>query len=229
MQIRLAETAGFCFGVERAVALAEQTARTCKNAVTLGPIIHNRHVVERFERLGLHEISSAEEAEPGQTVVIRAHGIPVSEQRMLSARGAAAVDATCPFVKKIHVIAQKAERDGGAFSSSGRLRTRRSLPLQAIPPMRTSSRPPKHCRHGSRSARTGAICRFVWFRRQQGRKNCGNHAGKLQKKCVQIAKYLIQYAKLRKCGRKKQLIFQRVVMRWSLSGTQEVPIRGVLP
>ena len=112
MQIRLAETAGFCFGVERAVALAEQTARTCKNAVTLGPIIHNRHVVERFERLGLHEISSAEEAEPGQTVVIRAHGIPVSEQRMLSARGAAAVDATCPFVKKIHVIAQKAERDG---------------------------------------------------------------------------------------------------------------------
>ena len=91
MQIRLAETAGFCFGVERAVALAEQTARTCKNAVTLGPIIHNRHVVERFERLGLHEISSAEEAEPGQTVVIRAHGIPVSEQRMLSARGAAAV------------------------------------------------------------------------------------------------------------------------------------------
>ena len=112
MQIRLAETAGFCFGVERAVALAEQTARTCKNAVTLGPIIHNRHVVERFERLGLHEISSAEEAEPGQTVVIRAHGIPVGEQRTLSARGAVTVDATCPFVKKIHVIAQKAERDG---------------------------------------------------------------------------------------------------------------------
>ena len=112
MQIRLAETAGFCFGVERAVALAEQTARTCKNAVTLGPIIHNRHVVERFERLGLHEISSAEEAEPGQTVVIRAHGIPVSEQRMLSARGAAAVDATCPFVKKIHRIISEAKEKG---------------------------------------------------------------------------------------------------------------------
>ena len=112
MQIRLAETAGFCFGVERAVALAEQTARDCKNAVTLGPIIHNRHVVARFELLGLREISAADEAQPGQTVVIRAHGIPVGEQRTLSARGAVTVDATCPFVKKIHVIAQKAERDG---------------------------------------------------------------------------------------------------------------------
>ena len=112
MQIRLAETAGFCFGVERAVALAEQTARSSKNAVTLGPIIHNRHVVARFELLGLREISAADEAQPGQTVVIRAHGIPVGEQRTLSARGAVTVDATCPFVKKIHVIAQKAERDG---------------------------------------------------------------------------------------------------------------------
>ena len=105
MRIRLAETAGFCFGVERAVALAGQTARTCKNAVTLGPIIHNRHVVERFEALGLREISAADEAEPGQTVVIRAHGIPAGEQKALAARGAAMVDATCPFVKKIHVIA----------------------------------------------------------------------------------------------------------------------------
>ena len=60
MQIRLAETAGFCFGVERAVALAEQTARSRKNAVTLGPIIHNRHVVARFELLGLRDISAAD-------------------------------------------------------------------------------------------------------------------------------------------------------------------------
>ena len=100
MQIRLAETAGFCFGVERAVALAEQTARECKNAVTLGPIIHNRHVVERFARMGLREISAADEAQPGQTVVIRAHGIPAGEQKTLAVRGAAMVDATCPFVKR---------------------------------------------------------------------------------------------------------------------------------
>ena len=227
MQIRLAETAGFCFGVERAVALAEQTARTCKNAVTLGPIIHNRHVVERFERLGLHEISSAEEAEPGQTVVIRAHGIPVSEQRMLSARGAAAVDATCPFVKKIHVIAQKAERDGRSLLIIG---TPTHPEVAAIASYSSDA----HVFQTAEALQAWLTERpdrrdLPFCLVSQGRKNCGNHAGKLQKKCVQIAKYLIQYAKLRKCGRKKQLIFQRVVMRWSLSGTQEVPIRGVLP
>ena len=91
MQIRLAETAGFCFGVERAVALAEQTARSCKNAVTLGPIIHNRHVVARFELLGLREISAADEAQPGQTVVIRAHGIPAEPRDTVAAAVAAGV------------------------------------------------------------------------------------------------------------------------------------------
>ena len=112
MQIRSAETAGFCFGVERAVSLAEQTAKSCASAVTLGPIIHNHHVVERFEAMGLREIARAEDAQPGQTVVIRAHGIPVSEQQTLAARGAKLVDATCPFVKKIHVIARQAEEAG---------------------------------------------------------------------------------------------------------------------
>ena len=115
MQIRLAKTAGFCFGVERAVALAEQTAQSGVPAVTLGPIIHNRHVVERFEAMGLREIAQADEAQPGQTVIIRAHGIPVAEQRLLAARGVTVVDATCPFVKKIHVIARNAEREGRAL------------------------------------------------------------------------------------------------------------------
>ena len=112
MQIRLAETAGFCFGVERAVDLAEKTAGSGVPAATLGPIIHNRHVVARFAAMGLQEIDSAQQAQPGQTVIVRAHGIPVSEQKELAARGAQIVDATCPFVKKIHVIAQKAEKEG---------------------------------------------------------------------------------------------------------------------
>ncbi len=198
MQIRLAETAGFCFGVERAVALAEQTARSSKNAVTLGPIIHNRHVVARFELLGLREISAADEAQPGQTVVIRAHGIPVGEQRTLSARGAVTVDATCPFVKKIHVIAQKAERDGRSLLIIG---TPTHPEIIAIASYSSDA-------HVFQSAETLE----TWLT-----------------ECVQIAKYLIQYAELRKCGRKKQLFFQRVVMRWSLSGTQEAPIRGGLP
>ncbi len=97
MQIRLAETAGFCFGVERAVSLAEQTAKSCASAVTLGPIIHNRHVVERFEAMGLREIARAEDAQPGQTVVIRAHGIPVSEQQTLAARAGKARGCDMPL------------------------------------------------------------------------------------------------------------------------------------
>lgn len=229
MQIRLAETAGFCFGVERAVALAEQTARSCKNAVTLGPIIHNRHVVARFELLGLREISAADEAQPGQTVVIRAHGIPVGEQRMLSARGALTVDATCPFVKKIHVIAQKAERDGRSLLIIG---TPTHPEIIAIASYSSDA----HVFQSAEALETWLTERperrdlpFCLVSQTTGTQKLWESCREIAKKCVQIAKYLIQYAELRKCGRKKQLFFQRVVMRWSLSGMQEAPIRGGLP
>ncbi|MEI3063250.1 MAG: hypothetical protein V8S99_00285 [Oscillospiraceae bacterium] len=148
MQIRSAETAGFCFGVERAVSLAEQTAKSCASAVTLGPIIHNRHVVERFEAMGLREIARAEDAQPGQTVVIRAHGIPVSEQQTLAARGAKLVDATCPFVKKSTLSPGRPRKRAGICSSSARPRTRRSLPSRAIPLTRTCFRRPKRSKAG---------------------------------------------------------------------------------
>ena len=112
MQIYLAKTAGFCFGVDRAVSLVEQAIRDGKRAVTLGPIIHNRHVVERFARLGAREIASPDEAQPGETVILRAHGVEKAMQEELAARGLEVIDATCPFVEKIHRIVQKAEREG---------------------------------------------------------------------------------------------------------------------
>ena len=112
MQIYLAKTAGFCFGVDRAVSLVEQAIRDGKRAVTLGPIIHNRHVVERFARLGVREIASPDEAQPGETVILRAHGVDKAMQEELAARGLEVIDATCPFVEKIHRIVQKAEREG---------------------------------------------------------------------------------------------------------------------
>ena len=112
MQIYLAKTAGFCFGVDRAVSLVEQAIRDGKRAVTLGPIIHNRHVVERFARLGVREIASPDEAQPGETVILRAHGVEKAMQEELAARGLEVIDATCPFVEKIHRIVQKAEREG---------------------------------------------------------------------------------------------------------------------
>ena len=112
MQIYLAKTAGFCFGVDRAVSLVEQAIRDGKRAVTLGPIIHNRHVVERFAQLGVREIASPDEAQPGETVILRAHGVEKAMQEELAARGLEVIDATCPFVEKIHRIVQKAEREG---------------------------------------------------------------------------------------------------------------------
>ena len=112
MQIFLAKTAGFCFGVDRAVSLVEQTIARGEKAVTLGPIIHNRHVVDRFNRLGVREIASPAEAAQEETVILRAHGVPQAVQAELAARGLRVVDATCPFVKKIHHIVQRAEAQG---------------------------------------------------------------------------------------------------------------------
>ena len=75
MKILMAKTAGFCFGVDRAVALAEQAAASGKPAVTLGPIIHNRHAVAHFEEMGVRVISSPAEATSRDTGIIRSHGV----------------------------------------------------------------------------------------------------------------------------------------------------------
>lgn len=100
--IRVAKTAGFCFGVNRAVEtvydLLKQGARVC----TLGPIIHNPQLVESLSARGVRIIHSPAEAQPGETVVIRSHGVPPSVTEALRARGVPFVDATCPFVQKIH-------------------------------------------------------------------------------------------------------------------------------
>ena len=76
MSVRIAKSAGFCFGVSRAVDLVEQAARSGKKVATLGPIIHNRHVVNRFESLGVRVIEQPEDAVPGETVIIRPTAYP---------------------------------------------------------------------------------------------------------------------------------------------------------
>ena len=112
MQIILAKTAGFCFGVDRAVEMVEESVRRGNKTATLGPIIHNRHVVERFLEQGVRELDSPEQAEPGETVIIRAHGVPEQVQQALCARGVPVLDATCPFVKKIHTIVKNETQKG---------------------------------------------------------------------------------------------------------------------
>ena len=112
MSVKIAKSAGFCFGVSRAVELVEKAAAEGKNVVTLGPIIHNRHVVDRFRGLGVGVIDTPEQAEPGQTVIIRSHGVTRQVMEQLEQRGVEIIDATCPFVKRIHGIVSRAEGEG---------------------------------------------------------------------------------------------------------------------
>ena len=112
MSITVAKNAGFCFGVSRAVDLVEQQAKEGKQVATLGPIIHNRHAVRRFEDMGVQVIAVPEDAPPGSTVIIRSHGVSKAVYDRLQQQGVQIVDATCPFVKRIHEIVSKAEQDG---------------------------------------------------------------------------------------------------------------------
>ena len=73
-EVRVAKSAGFCYGVERAVKLAEETAREKGGCAMLGSIIHNVHVVAELEALGARQVDSVEEVRPGETVIIRSHG-----------------------------------------------------------------------------------------------------------------------------------------------------------
>ena len=112
MSITVAKSAGFCFGVSRAVELVESAASRGERTLTLGPIIHNRHVVRRFQEMGVRVIQQPEEAKPGDTVIIRSHGVSREVYQRLEAQGATIVDATCPFVKRIHKLVSQAEQEG---------------------------------------------------------------------------------------------------------------------
>ena len=112
MSVTVAKNAGFCFGVDRAVELVEKAAKSGKTVATLGPIIHNRHQVGRFEQMGVKVIATPEEAVPGTTVIIRSHGVSRDVQQRLEKQGVEIIDATCPFVKRIHGIVEKAEAEG---------------------------------------------------------------------------------------------------------------------
>ena len=112
MSVRVAKSAGFCFGVSRAVELVEKAAQEGRKVATLGPIIHNRHVVDKFEKMGVRVIEAPEEALPGETVIIRSHGISRAVYERLEAQKVEIIDATCPFVKRIHTIVSRASEEG---------------------------------------------------------------------------------------------------------------------
>ena len=135
MEVKLAECAGFCFGVKRAVDTVYEQIKTGKTIYTYGPIVHNEEVVKELEEKGVRVIENKEELldmEPATgaaqnnnqryaeeqelssapAVIIRAHGVPREIYDILEKKGFECVDATCPFVKKIHRIVEKESKAG---------------------------------------------------------------------------------------------------------------------
>lgn len=112
IEIEVARYAGVCYGVERALGMAEKAADEARKPVnTLGPLIHNPLVVNDLESIGVGTVSSVSEVEEG-TLIIRAHGVVPSVVEDARARGLDVLDATCPYVKKVHNAAERLVREG---------------------------------------------------------------------------------------------------------------------
>ena len=110
--VTVAKTAGFCFGVRRAVELAEQQAAKYGEIWAYGEIIHNMHEITRLEKCGVRTAHTLAEIPDGAKVLIRAHGVPRTVYDTLAAKNCEIFDATCPFVQKIHRIADEESRTG---------------------------------------------------------------------------------------------------------------------
>ena len=118
MEVELASCAGFCFGVKRAVDTVYEQLKTGKTIYTYGPIVHNEEVVRELEDLGVRVLNSKEElsalSPEGEkiAVIIRAHGVPKEIYDLLEKLEIECVDATCPFVKRIHKIVEEESGNG---------------------------------------------------------------------------------------------------------------------
>ena len=113
-KVTTAKSAGFCFGVKRAVDMVYDEAKKGERVYTLGPIIHNQQVVEDLEKKGVKVIDSVNDINNGYdaTVIIRSHGVPEKVIKALREKNVNIVDATCPFVLKIHKIVKEASQNG---------------------------------------------------------------------------------------------------------------------
>ena len=112
IEIEVARYAGVCYGVERALGMAEKAADEARKPVnTLGPLIHNPLVVNDLKSIGVGTASNVSEVEEG-TLIIRAHGVVPSVVEEARTRGLDVLDATCPYVKKVHNAAERLVREG---------------------------------------------------------------------------------------------------------------------
>jgi len=109
MEIELAKNYGFCFGVKRAIKIAEENP----GSSTLGPLIHNNLEIERLQKnFNVSLANSLDDIQPGQATVIRTHGIPKNDLERLKAKGGEVIDATCPFVTKPQQIVEEMSQEG---------------------------------------------------------------------------------------------------------------------
>lgn len=108
-EIKVAKTAGFCFGVNRAVNLVYQLVDDGEKVCTLGPIIHNQQLVEDLKSKGVADIAVPDDCKDGYKIVLRTHGIEKDVLEDIKKRGVEFIDATCPFVLKIHRIVSEAQ------------------------------------------------------------------------------------------------------------------------
>ena len=114
MKLTIGKHAGFCFGVRRAVQTAFDAAGAQIPCVTLGPLIHNPQEVARLERAGIRAVASLDEVAPGQTVIIRSHGVTPDVYARCEALGIRYIDATCPHVSHIHQLVKAYSEQGDA-------------------------------------------------------------------------------------------------------------------
>ncbi len=113
-EVKLANSAGFCFGVKRAVDIVYEEARNGKNIYTYGPIIHNEEVVNDLSKKGVKVIESPEQLDDIEegVIIIRSHGVSEKIFNKMNKPGVKVIDATCPFVKKIHHIVKEHSENG---------------------------------------------------------------------------------------------------------------------
>ncbi len=114
-KIIIAPHAGFCFGVERAIELAERAAQKTKEGkkvYTYGPLIHNPQEIGRLKTLGVEVLEDENQLDSNSVLILRSHGIPPQKERALRSKGVEIVDATCPYVKAVHEAIQQLVREG---------------------------------------------------------------------------------------------------------------------
>jgi 4-hydroxy-3-methylbut-2-enyl diphosphate reductase len=113
MQVKIAKTAGFCWGVRRTVDKVMEVAEAgAAPVVTLGPVIHNPQAVEAMRKKGVSAVRAISDVADGTTVVVRTHGAPKGELSAAKERGLEVVDGTCPYVKYPQVAVQRLSREG---------------------------------------------------------------------------------------------------------------------